>query len=124
LDDNRTARLLVVEDEEGARKAVARILESMGYEVSEASDADEALGIVKDTPAFDILLTDLSLPGMSGWELSKAVQEINPKIKVAILSGWDVGEDDERIAEYGVSEILSKPIDMHRMKDAIKRMLS
>lgn len=124
MGDNRKASLLIVEDEEGARKAVARILESMGYDVAEASDAKEALDIIKEKPAVDILITDLSLPGMSGWQLSRAAAEINPKIKVAILTGWDVKEDDERIAEYGVSEVLSKPIDMHRMKEVIGRMLS
>jgi two-component system sensor histidine kinase EvgS len=115
---------MIVEDEEGARKAVARILESLGYDVAEAESGDEALAIIKGGREIDIVITDLSLLGMSGWELSKAILAYNTGIKVAILSGWDIEDDDERIAESGVTEILSKPIDMHRMKDAIARMMS
>jgi len=124
LGKENKATLLIVEDEEGARKAVARILESMGYEVEEASNSDEALDMVKGGRAFDILISDLSLPGMDGWELAKAVGKLRPEIKIGILTGWEITEDDERIAESGISEILSKPVDMHKMKLAIDRMLA
>ncbi len=69
----------------------------------------------------DIVLTDLSLPGMSGWELADAIKGRNPGIPVILLSGWDIDPEDAKIHK-NVEMILSKPVKIKDMLAAITEL--
>ncbi len=88
----RSATVLIVEDEDLIRRGLARSLTTLGYRALTAESGDEALEvIVAEGPAIDLLLTDLQLPGMHGWPLIRQARQLQPLLKVVVMSG-NLGE--------------------------------
>jgi PAS domain S-box-containing protein len=90
--------ILIVEDEATVRRLAASVLRGAGYQVQEARDAIEALGIVKAKQPFDLIITDVIMPKMSGKELYDQIKVIAPRIKVLFMSGYT----DDALAHHGV----------------------
>jgi CheY-like chemotaxis protein len=91
--------ILLVEDEEMVRTLASRILSRHGYRVVTASCGEEALGLCGDeAPDFQLLLTDVVMPGMDGQELWNRLSALRPGLKVLFMSGYT----DEHIARHGV----------------------
>jgi CheY-like chemotaxis protein len=112
-------KLLVIEDEEGARQVVSRLLAVHGYDVVEASDGEEALALFRVQADIAMVLTDLTLPGMSGWEVAAEVKKLSPDTPVIVLSGWDIKNGDEHIRNSGVDRVLSKPVKIKDILEAL-----
>ena len=113
-------KVLIVEDEESVRQALVKILENFGHKVLMAADAPEGIKIFeRERP--DIVMTDLGLPGPSGWDLARAIKEKDPKVPVVLLSGWDVGMEDKSLTGL-VEKILSKPVKIKDMLDTIDQL--
>jgi nitrogen-specific signal transduction histidine kinase/ActR/RegA family two-component response regulator len=93
---DRKETVLLVEDEEPLRELVARLVGSMGCTVLEALSGDEAIAIARERDDVDVLLTDVAMPKMDGFELAKRVTELRPNIKVLYMSGYS----DEAIARH------------------------
>lgn len=111
--------ILIVEDEDSVRHALSKILENYGYVVTGVPDAEAGIKAFDATVGMDLVLTDLSLPGMSGWELADAIKERAPKTPVVLLSGWDINPGDVK-KHKSVTLILSKPVKIKDMLAAIK----
>jgi CheY-like chemotaxis protein len=103
--------ILVVDDEARVRNLLKEILEESGYEVQVASDALEGLNLFKNN-AFDAVFTDIGMPGMSGWELSRAIREINGEIPLALITGWGQIVSSEEKAAAEIDWVLTKPFSM------------
>jgi signal transduction histidine kinase/CheY-like chemotaxis protein len=103
-------RILVVDDEEHVRYLLRDILEEGGCEVILAEGGREALSLF-EKENFHAVFTDVGMPGMSGWELSRAVRERNSKIPIAVITGWGevVGSNDREAAQ--VNWVVAKPFD-------------
>jgi CheY-like chemotaxis protein len=112
-------KVLIVEDEESVRHALVKILENFGHKVQTAADAPE--GLKKFEEGADIVITDLGLPGPSGWDLARAIKEKDPKVPVVLLSGWDVETEDKSLTGL-VEKILSKPVKIKEMLDTIDQL--
>ena len=83
------AKVLVVEDEPDVRRLVSTQLASLGYEAATASTGPEALQVLSTDPDFDVLFTDVVMPGgMNGVELARRACEINPGLCVLFTSGY------------------------------------
>lgn len=103
-------RILVVDDEEHVRDLLRDILETDGCEVSLARSAREALSLFEKED-FDAIFTDVGMPEMSGWELSRAVRERNSNIPLAVITGWgEAVGSHERVAAR-VDFVVAKPFD-------------
>lgn len=87
-EDAAARTILVVEDEAAIRQLVVRVLERAGYRVLSAGDPSEALRILAEEPAVELLLTDLMLPQMSGKELAGRAQAMQPNLRVVLMSGY------------------------------------
>src|SRR5689334_10469355 len=83
---SETKRVLLVEDEENVQLFIARVLMSAGYDVTVASNGDEALAATTDR--LDLLVADLRLPGLSGDQVAERLRQRNPALKVLYLTGW------------------------------------
>lgn len=114
-------KILIVEDEESVRQALKKILENFGHKVLDAGDGLAALKHFEEQGDIDVVLTDLSLPGPSGWDVAAAIRERSPGMPVILLSGWDVTEEELRQKDH-VSRVLSKPIKINDMLNAIKEL--
>jgi CheY-like chemotaxis protein len=103
-------RILVVDDEEYVRDLLRDILEKEGCEAVVADGAYQALSLFENGN-FDAVFTDIGMPGMNGWELSRAVRERNLNIPVAVITGWGeaVGSQERQAAQ--VDWVLAKPFE-------------
>lgn len=117
-------RILLVDDEETMLRTSHRILERLGYRVTSCSGGDSAMAAFLAEPnAFELVLTDLNMPGMSGIEVTGALRKTRPDLPVVLSSGF-ITEDLRLAAEAaGVAEIVRKPASMEELGAAIFRTL-
>jgi signal transduction histidine kinase/ActR/RegA family two-component response regulator len=113
------ARILVIDDEDSVRKILYQMLKAKGYQVVVASNGQEGIDLFQEEP-FDLVFTDLGMPKMSGWEVGKALKEINPKIPIALITGWGVELNKDKMKESGIDLIVSKPFNF----DQVVRLVS
>ena len=111
--------ILVVEDDELVRLFVTETLEDLGCTVLEARDGPTALELLEGTPRLDLLLTDIGLPGMTGWQLLEKVRLLRPDLKVLLTTGYgrNSGPGGNGTDEY--THLLSKPFT----GEALTRMI-
>jgi CheY-like chemotaxis protein len=112
----RPIRILVAEDERDVRELLCEILRAEGHEVHPAESGIEALEIFRASD-FDAVFTDIGMPGMSGWELARAVREADGSVPLAVITGWGdaVGSNEQRAA--GVDWVVTKPFDAGRIAE-------
>jgi CheY-like chemotaxis protein len=89
----RSARVLLVDDEEIVRQATAEMLADVGYVVAEADCGLSALRAMDDLPAPDIVITDYKMPGMSGVDLARALRAARPSLPVLLITGFASATD-------------------------------
>ncbi len=104
-------RVLVVEDEEAVREAVRNILASLGYETKAVASGEDA-GKLPTEPPFDVLLTDLLLPGIAGPDLARGLKERWPALRVILMSGYTEDEVLRRGMDEASVRFLQKPFGM------------
>ena len=115
-------RVLIVEDEEGAREGLREILASLGYGVVAVGSGAEA-GCLAAEPGFALLLTDLMLPDVAGHDLAKGLQARWPELAVVFMSGYAEDEALRRGIETGQVRFLQKPFNMPTLAGAIRAAL-
>jgi signal transduction histidine kinase/ActR/RegA family two-component response regulator len=113
-DQNARSRILVVDDEDYVRELLRDILQHEGYDVVLAQEAREALSLFA-TSTFAAVFTDVGLPGMSGWELARAIRERDRTVPLAVITGWGeaVGSLEKKTA--AVDWVVAKPFTMQRI---------
>jgi DNA-binding response OmpR family regulator len=107
-------RILVVDDEDYVRELLADILEREGCEVELAGEGREALALFGARP-FDAVFTDVGLPGMSGWELARAVRERDGHVALAVITGWGDTVTQEEQSAAQADWIIPKPFTVERI---------
>jgi CheY-like chemotaxis protein len=106
-----TAHILYVDDEEALVYLAKRRLERLGYKVSGFTDAESALREFTQRPdVFDLVVTDVSMPRMSGLELARELLAVRANIPIIVASGYVRPEDELKAKEIGVREFLLKPV--------------
>ena len=116
--------ILVAEDEPGVRGLVCETLEELGYTVLQAADGREALQVLQQNPAVEVVLTDVIMPVMGGPELAKRVRSLAPGTKVVFMSGYT----DDTLALYGLpqpdTDYIQKPFTPAALAEKLRRVLS
>jgi signal transduction histidine kinase/DNA-binding response OmpR family regulator len=116
------AHILIVDDDDLNLKMLNETLTSRGHQVVAAPTGNEAVELFSRQP-FDLVVTDLSMPGMSGWQVAREVKARNPKVPVIMLSGWAIQQDEEKVRESGVDYVISKPCSLKTLKGAVEEAL-
>jgi signal transduction histidine kinase/ActR/RegA family two-component response regulator len=122
IKESQQARVLVIDDEDSIRDILSRILETKGHQVVVASNGEEGIERFKSEP-FDLVFTDLGMPKLSGWDVGKAIKGINPKIPIAMITGWGVELDKEKLKESGIDLIVSKPFNFNQVIRAVSEAM-
>ena len=88
-----------------------------------ASDGEEGLRYFA-AGEFDIVFTDLGMPGLSGWEVSRAIKEHHKDIPIVMVTGWGVVIDRREMEENGVDEVLPKPFDIDLVLNLVQKLMA
>ena len=119
----RALSVLVVDDEELVRKFVDRVLREAGYETTTASDGPEALEVAARHESFDILVTDVMMPQMTGDELARRVRITKPGMKVLYLTGFSDRLFKEKVTLWADEAFLDKPCSVQGLQQAVSLLL-
>jgi signal transduction histidine kinase/CheY-like chemotaxis protein len=114
----RTARVLVIDDDETVRQVLADMLEALGHEPAQAGDGFDGLELCA-TGGFDLVITDLSMPGMSGWEVAEAIGRNHPQVPVGMVTGWGERVDSQQAARHHLRFVLAKPFSVDDVMRAV-----
>jgi GAF domain-containing protein len=114
----RPLRCLVVDDEPDVRAVVADILESAGHVAVQVADGREAIARFTASP-FDLVVTDLAMPGVSGWQVARAVKQVAPRVPVFLVTGFGVELTAEERRAHDVDLVLVKPLQIQEVLDAV-----
>ena len=106
--------VLVVDDEPDIQESVKSILDDLGYQVALASDGNQAVAQV-ETKHYDVILMDIGMPGMGGFEACRRIVESDPAAKVIFITAHEVNEYARQTLKVGAFSMLSKPVDPENM---------
>jgi CheY-like chemotaxis protein len=119
-----SARILYLDDEDPLVFIVKRMLERIGHRVSGFTRAEEALAAFTAAPAdFDLVISDMSMPGMNGIDFAKAVLAVHPQALVVIASGYVDERETERALAAGVRSVIRKPNTLDEMRQMVLDLL-
>ena len=119
-----TERILLVDDEEMIINIEKEILERFGYTVTAYTSSSEALESFIATPdSFDLIITDNSMPKITGVQLAEKVVAIKPDIPVIICSGLNLNLDEDRKKALGIKGVMIKPIDSFKLSKLLRKVL-
>jgi DNA-binding response OmpR family regulator len=116
-----TKKILLVDDDMQIRKSLHKVLCAEGYEVVLAANGQEGIRQFC-ADRFDLLLLDVSLPDMSGWEVFGTITSINPFLPIMVITGK---EDQHDLAVLGgVGALIEKPLDVPRLLETVRALLA
>lgn len=115
--------LLVVDDDREVLELLGDMLRLMGHTVTTLHDPRAALNILA-AQRFDLVLTDLGMPEVSGWEIAACTRKHQPGVPVILVSGWGAQYEDEDLTDRGVDGVCSKPLSYQKLLEVMDRFAS
>ena len=116
------ARILIVDDEKNIRNTIAQALESLGHSVHVAFDGKDAMMQLEADP-YDLILTDLKMPGIDGIELLRRAVQKYPAIQIAVISAHGTVENAVETMKLGAVDFLQKPFTPQELRDFVYHIL-
>ncbi len=117
-------QILLVDDQSQVLEMLKRLLERIGYAVTERTSGAEALKeFDADPKRFDLVVTDMTMPNMTGDVLARELLKRRPGMPIILCTGYSETMDEEACADIGVREIVMKPVRVQRLSEAIRRAL-
>ncbi|HEY3044496.1 MAG TPA: response regulator [Vicinamibacterales bacterium] len=116
--------VLVVDDEETVRRFVERVLNDAGYKTALATDGPEAIQVAAKLGSFDLLVTDVMMPQMTGDELARQLRLKDPKLKILYLTGYSDRLFKDKVTLWEDEAFLDKPCTMKSLLEAVSLLLS
>ncbi|MBL7054922.1 response regulator [Candidatus Woesearchaeota archaeon] len=120
--DYEVARVLWVDDENMIRSIGKRQLEKLGHDADVAASGQEALECLANK-GYDLMITDIGMPGMDGWQLTEQIKGKYDGMKIAIISGWGAEVEPEKKRAYGIDYALQKPTSMDQLKNLVVEVM-
>ena len=116
-----SVRILLVDDDEDVRGYTAFVLEEAGFEVRVASRGEAAMHVLAAGEPFDLLITDVVMPGWDGVELARRVRQLRPGLRVLFVTGYPRHIAAERFAG---ADVLNKPYQRDKLLHAVEHALA
>jgi len=116
------ARVLVVDDEAEIRDVLTTLFTHWGHEVVTCEDGDSAIARF-ESESFDLVVTDLGMPGISGWTVARAVKARHPQTPVVMVTGWREQINETEAVADGVDYLLSKPFRRAELRTVVAKAL-
>jgi PAS domain S-box-containing protein len=119
-----TERVLVIDDEQGMVETLCRMLDRLGYQTSKRTSSVEALELFKAEPdRFDLVITDQTMPNITGMELAKTFMDIRPDMPIILCTGFSEKINEDSAKAMGISAFILKPIVMRDIAHTIRQVL-
>jgi CheY-like chemotaxis protein len=119
----KPVRILVAEDEAILRMMAVEVLTEAGHSVIDAPNGTEGLEMLKSHSDVDLLISDIRMPGMNGFELAEAAMVLKPALKVLFMTGYSQEPMPGRLSKAGI-EFLYKPFDLETLRETVERLLT
>lgn len=128
-ENNKLIKVMVVDDEKDILRIIKRDLElTKEFQVEVFLNGNDALQSFKnhDKDYYDVIITDIRMPRMNGFELYRNIKEMNPNTKIAFITAFEINKDEftKVLPSIDVKDFINKPIDMNDLILKIKSMLS
>jgi CheY-like chemotaxis protein len=125
MKEKNKLRILVVDDESLLVKLNKRQLENVGYRVDVTTKSLDALRMISDAPEeYDLMITDLTMPNLTGRKLIEKVVRIAPKLPIIVFTGMKEEGVEEDLRREGVRFVVEKPVIENELIDAVNRVLA
>ncbi len=116
--------ILIIDDETSIANMVRKILEYLGYKAESKTSPTEALNLFKSNPnRFDLVITDMAMPHMSGAKLAKEILTVQPDMPIILCTGYSESIDIELAEKIGIRAFMTKPIIMSELANIIRKVL-
>jgi CheY-like chemotaxis protein len=115
--------ILAIDDQEIIRELLTGMLDQLGYNVTVCSTGAEGVEVF-NAGVYDLVITDIGLPDLDGWQVVEKVRAADPGVPVIMISGWGLDEEVEKAGEYGVDHILPKPFRLENLSELIEKVKS
>lgn len=109
-----TKNVLLIDDDPHVSETLSEMLRYSGHTVVSAKSGHEGLQIFS-AGNYDVVITDLGMPGMNGYELARRIKEIQPHQPVILITGWNLAPDTDELRKYGIDFIITKPFHLHQL---------
>lgn len=117
-------RLLLVDDDPVLRETLTVLLENEGFRITSAASGEEAEAILQATrPPFDLVLTDLVMPGKSGMDVLQKALAVNPGCTVLVLSGFGSVREATEAMDLGAYGLVTKPLQLDQFRNILRRLM-
>jgi CheY-like chemotaxis protein len=121
---NGCGRILLVDDDETIVKMGYKMLTLLGYEVTAIEDSRQALKLLKNNiDAYDLLISDQTMPGLTGMELAIEVLKENPEFPILLCTGYSSKVDEKKALELGCRGFVHKPLTIDDLSKKIREIL-
>jgi len=125
INQTGTERILLVDDEKSILSMAKQMLEGLGYEVMSESSSNKALDTFKENPAsFDLVITDLAMPNMSGTELCVEILKLRSDMPIILSSGYSSKVSEENIEDNRINAYLNKPYSRKSLSETVRKVLA
>ena len=117
-------RILLVDDDESVVNVIKQLLEGLGYQVTSKNCSRETLELFSAQPnAFDLIITDQTMPEMTGEQLAKELINLKPGVLIILCTGYSSVIDDKKAKAIGIREFIMKPVDKKELAITVRRVL-
>ena len=120
---NRTHHIAVIDDERESLAAISRALRRVGYQVDSYEDSQAAMAQLERFKQFDLVITDLKMPRVTGMDLLRAVRSVNPEAGVLMVTGHGTVETAVEAMRLGADDYILKPLDLFELRDRVRQIL-
>lgn len=125
LTTPRQAKILVVDDEPKVTHLLSEVLQIYGYQVKSTTSSQNALKLLQSAPdGYDALITDQTMPELTGTELVSNIRQFNEQLPVILCSGYSDLVSERNFTEFGISRYLGKPVDPEALIAIVKELLN
>ena len=115
----RQFAVLAIDDQAVILDLISAMCQSLGYQVQTASSGTEGVRLAASN-RFDIVLTDLAMPDLTGLEVARQIRKLQPEIPIILVTGWEAGLDQTEVETAGITEVLLKPFRIEQLTDIIR----
>jgi CheY-like chemotaxis protein len=122
MDDHRQKRILIVDDDHSIRDILYELFTALKFEVNSVDNAYDALDLFINE-GFDLVLSDIQMPGMDGWELAFNIKKTSSETPVILITGMDKAQVEEQMKQSYADAVLYKPFVINHLVSAVYSFL-